>query len=353
MTNTAAVGGAGVNLALKLLTGETVATADGAAQPNTVLLEPVLADNTTDEGKAHARVVATVDGLDPLWPLGLADRGLDDLHPRAGRRLQGPGRVVDPATHLRGMPAPPASPASHRTGEGPMTVTTATDLLLEAVGHLEDVRRRRRAASRRRSRCDPARSTRSWAPTAPARARSSRSSPAPSGPTAGRSPSAARDARRPLAGRGPPRRPRVRLPGAGAHPGPGHPRQPAPHRDARSSRSATGSHELGLERPRPRRHGPRSVPLASLRDHRPRPRAGHRAGRADARRDDRGPAGEPDRAGARGHRPPARRRALRHLHLAPDDRDRRGLRPRDGPPRGRDRRRRRRDRRAPRRRSSS
>ena len=33
-------------------------------------------------------------------------------------------------------------------------------------------------------------------------------------------------------GRGAPRRPRLRLPGAGAHPGPGHPRQPAPHRDA-------------------------------------------------------------------------------------------------------------------------
>ena len=45
---------------------------------------------------------------------------------------------------------------------------------------------------------------------------------------------------RPLAGRGAPRRPRLRLPGAGADPGPGHPLQPAPDRDAASSRSATG-----------------------------------------------------------------------------------------------------------------
>ena len=37
--------------------------------------------------------------------------------------------------------------------------------------------------------------------------------------------------------------------------------------------------------------------------HRPRPSAGHRAGRADARRDDGGPAGQPDRARARGGRP--------------------------------------------------
>ncbi len=78
--------------------------------------------------------------------------------------------------------------------------------------------------------------------------------------------------------------------------------------------------------------------------HRPRPRAGHRARRADARRDDRGPAREPDRARPRGHRPPARRRPLGHLHLPSDDRDRRRLRPRDRPARGRDRRRRRRHR---------
>ena len=40
VTNTAAVGGAGVTLALKLLNGETVTTDPPASQPNTVLLDP-------------------------------------------------------------------------------------------------------------------------------------------------------------------------------------------------------------------------------------------------------------------------------------------------------------------------
>ena len=45
---------------------------------------------------------------------------------------------------------------------------------------------------------------------------------------------------------------------------------------------------------------------------------------------------EPDRARARGGRPPARRRPVRHLHLPPHDRDRRRLRPRHRAARGRD-----------------
>ena len=94
--------------------------------------------------------------------------------------------------------------------------------------------------------------------------------------------------------------------------------------------------------PRPVEHRPaRAAGVAP--DRRPRPRPRDRARRPHARRDDRGPAGQPDRAGPRGRRPAARRRALGHLHLPPDDRDRRGLRPGDGPPRGRDGRRRRRD----------
>ena len=94
VTNTAAVGGAGVNLALKLLNGETVDDRSlGAPSPTRSCSMPVVADNMTDEGKATAQSVAVGPGLDPLWPLGLADRRLDDLHPRAGRRLQGPGRV--------------------------------------------------------------------------------------------------------------------------------------------------------------------------------------------------------------------------------------------------------------------
>ena len=58
VTNTAAVGGAGVGLALKLLNGETLETDTTAPQPNTVLLEPVLADNVTRRRQGAPRVVA-------------------------------------------------------------------------------------------------------------------------------------------------------------------------------------------------------------------------------------------------------------------------------------------------------
>ena len=147
---------------------------------------------------------------------------------------------------------------------------------------------------------------------------------------------------RPLAGRGAPRRPRLRLPGAGAHPGPGHPLQPAPDRDAGRAVPPL-ARRAGPREPRPVEPG--AAPAAGLApDHRPRPRPRDRARRPDARRDDRGPAREPDRAGPRGRRPPARRRPLRHLHLPPHDRDRRRLRPGHRAARGRDGRRRRRHR---------
>ena len=78
---------------------------------------------------------------------------------------------------------------------------------------------------------------------------------------------------------------------------------------------------------------------------RPRPRAGDRARRADARRDDRGAARRTSPSGC--SRSIGRQRGgdrsvifISHRH----DRDRRGLRPRDRPARGRDRRRRRRHR---------
>ena len=92
VTNTAAVGGAGVNLALKLLNGETPQTDPSATQPNTVLLKPVLADNPSDAGKTTLESWQ-VDGLDPTLAARAADRRLHHVHPRAGRRLQGPGRV--------------------------------------------------------------------------------------------------------------------------------------------------------------------------------------------------------------------------------------------------------------------
>ena len=73
-----------------------------------------------------------------------------------------------------------------------------------------------------------------------------------------------RERDRPLAGRGPPRRPRVGLPGAGAHPGPRHPVEPAPDRDAARAvpplaRTSSGSSDLDLS------SLARRVPLASLR----------------------------------------------------------------------------------------
>lgn len=90
VTNTAAVGGAGVSLALKLLNGEQVETAEDATQPNTVLLDPVLADNVSDEGKQMLGSWQ-VDGLDPLWPLGLQIDGWTSYTPEQAIACKGPG----------------------------------------------------------------------------------------------------------------------------------------------------------------------------------------------------------------------------------------------------------------------
>jgi len=90
VTNTAAVGGAGVNLALKLLAGEEVETDPDASQPNTVLLDPVVADNTSDDGRAMLESWQ-VDGLDPLWPLGLEIEGYTTYTPEEAIDCVGPG----------------------------------------------------------------------------------------------------------------------------------------------------------------------------------------------------------------------------------------------------------------------
>ena len=90
VTNTAAVGGAGVGLALKLLDGEAVQTDPSAAQPNTVLLKPVLATNVTEAGKALLKSWQ-VDGLDPLWPLGLQIEGFTTYTPEQAVACKGPG----------------------------------------------------------------------------------------------------------------------------------------------------------------------------------------------------------------------------------------------------------------------
>jgi ribose transport system substrate-binding protein len=90
VTNTAAVGGAGVGLALKLLNKESVETDPSAAQPNTVLLVPVLATNATEDGKALLKSWQ-VDGLDPLWPLGLQIAGFTTYTPEQAVACKGPG----------------------------------------------------------------------------------------------------------------------------------------------------------------------------------------------------------------------------------------------------------------------
>jgi len=82
VTNTASVGGAGITLALKLLNGEQVQAAPNAGRPNTVLLDPVLLDNTTDQGKNDLKNWVSVPGMDPLWPLSLDIKGWTNYDPK-------------------------------------------------------------------------------------------------------------------------------------------------------------------------------------------------------------------------------------------------------------------------------
>jgi ribose transport system substrate-binding protein len=91
VTNTAAVGGAGVNVAIKLLDGETIATDASAPQANTVLLKPIAVDNTTDAGKTQLQSWQSVPGLDPTWPLGLEIEGYTTFTPEQAIACKGPG----------------------------------------------------------------------------------------------------------------------------------------------------------------------------------------------------------------------------------------------------------------------
>ena len=90
VTNTAAVGGAGVNLAIKLLDKTAVQTDPSATKPNTVLLTPVVADNVTDAGKTLLKSWQ-VDGLDPNWPLGLQIDGWTSYTPEQAIACKAPG----------------------------------------------------------------------------------------------------------------------------------------------------------------------------------------------------------------------------------------------------------------------
>jgi ribose transport system substrate-binding protein len=90
VTNTAAVGGAGISLALKLLAGEKVETDSSAPQPNTVLLVPVVAADDNDAGRKTLDSWL-VEGLDPTWPLGLTIEGWTTYTPEQAIACKGPG----------------------------------------------------------------------------------------------------------------------------------------------------------------------------------------------------------------------------------------------------------------------
>jgi ribose transport system substrate-binding protein len=81
VTNTASVGGAGVNLAYKLLSGQTVTASADAGRANTILLDPQILDNTTDAGKQALQAWVSVPGMNQLWPLSLSIPGWTDYDP--------------------------------------------------------------------------------------------------------------------------------------------------------------------------------------------------------------------------------------------------------------------------------
>ena len=90
VTNTAAVGGAGITLALKLLNGETVATSTGASQPNTVLLDPVAGRQPDRRGQGRAQGLAVRPRDGSAVAAQPVHQGLDDVRPEHGpRELQG------------------------------------------------------------------------------------------------------------------------------------------------------------------------------------------------------------------------------------------------------------------------
>lgn len=83
VTNPGSVGGAGVTLALQILAGQT-------PDSNTVLLEPALWDNVSDEGKA-ALAEANDPSLNPIWPLGLSIDGWTTYTKEQLLACKGPG----------------------------------------------------------------------------------------------------------------------------------------------------------------------------------------------------------------------------------------------------------------------
>jgi ribose transport system substrate-binding protein len=91
VTNTAAVGGAGVQLALMVLNKVPVSTAPSAGIGYVVLLKPVLADNTSDAGKTLLKSWQSLPGNREFWPLAVTIDGWTTYTPAQAIACVGPG----------------------------------------------------------------------------------------------------------------------------------------------------------------------------------------------------------------------------------------------------------------------
>lgn len=83
VTNPGSVGGAGVALAIKLLGGEK-------PDARTVLVDPELWENATDEGKAKLKAAAD-PSLDPEWPVSISIPGWTNYSKEQIIACKGPG----------------------------------------------------------------------------------------------------------------------------------------------------------------------------------------------------------------------------------------------------------------------
>ena len=81
VTNTAAVGGAGVTLALKLLNGETVETSADAPQAEHGPARSRPGGQPDRRGQGELEAWQSVPGMDPLWPLSLSIDGWTTYDP--------------------------------------------------------------------------------------------------------------------------------------------------------------------------------------------------------------------------------------------------------------------------------
>jgi ribose transport system substrate-binding protein len=118
VTNPGSVGGAGIALAVDILNGE-------APDSTTVLVDPVLWENVTEEGRATLEA-AQNPNLDPEWPVSVSIPGWTDYTMEQIIACEGPGRrlIRYPPRGLRhpsGV-AGAASSSSENDGQRPHDV---------------------------------------------------------------------------------------------------------------------------------------------------------------------------------------------------------------------------------------